>query len=263
MPEVDKPSPVVLAQSTASARTAISVESSPARAGAASPNNAGLSGSAQTLPGRIVSSVEDQKDHSRQVVKRREIFSGRAFDFVSEDVVLQPGAEPVQRDFVAHPGAVGVVALRQINGVEHVLLLSQYRHPVRARLWEIPAGLLDVAGERAVEAAQRELAEEAQLGAHRWEVLVDYFTTPGGNSEGIRVFLARDLYPVPLPAGFEQEAEEAEMETVWLPLQSAVELIHAGQLHNPSTVVGILACASALQQPGRLRQPEAPWLRWD
>lgn len=217
----------------------------------------------QALPGRVLRRVEDSKDHSRQVVERREIFSGFAFDFVSEDVVLQPGAAPVQRDFVSHPGAVGVVALRQIDGVEHVLLLSQYRHPVRARLWEIPAGLLDVPGERAVEAARRELAEEAQLGAHSWDVLVDYFTTPGGNSEGIRVFLARDLYPAPLPDGFVQEAEEAEMEAVWVPLQAAVELVHAGQLHNPSTVVGVLACASALSEPGRLRGVDAPWLRWD
>ncbi|MDO4792420.1 MAG: NUDIX hydrolase [Buchananella hordeovulneris] len=183
------------------------------------------------------------------------------FDFVSEDVALSPGAQPVQRDYVDHPGAVGIVALRQIDGVDHILLLSQYRHPIRAKLWEIPAGLLDVDGEHAVQAAQRELAEEAQLAANQWDVLVDYFTTPGGNSESIRIFLARDLRPAPWPEGFEPEAEEIEMEPVWLPLATAVELAHAGQLHNPSTVVGILSCASALTSPSRLRAVESPWLR--
>lgn len=206
--------------------------------------------------------LQDVKDLSREVVARREIFRGFAFGLVSEDVRLDPAdPHPATRDFVDHPGAVAIVALREGGDEPEVLLLRQYRHPVRALLWEVPAGLLDVAGEDPAAAAARELAEEACLQAGRLDVLVDYFTTPGGNSESLRIFLARDLTPAPLPAGFTREAEERELELRWVPLSQAVQAVHAGHIHNPSAVVGVLATASALAAPGRLRAVDAPWLR--
>ena len=67
---------------------------------------------------------------------------------------------------------------------DRVLLIRQYRHPVRTREWEIPAGLLDVAGEDPLAAAQRELAEEADLAAAEWDVLADFFTSPGRQRRG-------------------------------------------------------------------------------
>ncbi|MDO5081287.1 NUDIX domain-containing protein [Buchananella hordeovulneris] len=206
--------------------------------------------------------LQDSKDLSRAVVARREIFRGFAFGLVSEDVLLAPAdPHPATRDFVDHPGAVAIVALREEKGEPEVLLLRQYRHPVRALLWEVPAGLLDVEGEDPAAAAARELAEEASLRADRWDVLVDYFTTPGGNSESLRIFLARDLQAAPLPAGFTRQAEERDMELRWVPLSQAVQAVHAGHLHNPSAVVGVLATASALADPRRLRPVDAHWLR--
>ena len=77
-----------------------------------------------------------------------------------------------------------------------MLLIQQYRHPIRHRDWEIPAGLLDIAGESPLETAQRELVEEADLDAADWEPLVSIFTTPGGNDEVVHLFLARGLSPV-------------------------------------------------------------------
>ena len=68
-----------------------------------------------------------------------------------------------------HPGAVGIVAL---DDQGRVVLVNQYRHPVRARLDELPAGLLDVEGEPALDAAKRELPEEAGLRADEWHVLL-------------------------------------------------------------------------------------------
>ncbi|HLS24986.1 MAG TPA: NUDIX hydrolase [Beutenbergiaceae bacterium] len=187
----------------------------------------------------------------------QEIHRGAIFDLVRQHVDLGPGGRVV-REFVRHPGAVAVVALDPHG---RVLLLRQYRHPVRSYLWEVPAGLLDVPGEDLLAAAARELAEEADLLAGRWHTLVDYYTSPGASDEAVRVFLARDLRPVPEADRHRREAEEADMAFEWVPLSAAVEGVLSGRIHNPSAVVGVLA-AHTLSARGwtGLRSPEAPWL---
>ncbi|MBX9245399.1 NUDIX hydrolase [Actinotalea ferrariae] len=177
----------------------------------------------------------------RPVVHAETVLDGMVWDVVRETVDLGE-AGTVRREFVRHPGAVAVIAL---DDEDRVLLLRQYRHPVRSELWEPPAGLLDVPGEDLREAAARELAEEADLVAGSWWVLLDYFTTPGGSDEAIRVFLARDLNPVPDDERHEREGEERDMELRWVPLDEAVAAVQAGVIRNPSAVNGLLAAAVA------------------
>ncbi|MDM7856502.1 NUDIX domain-containing protein [Cellulomonas alba] len=174
------------------------------------------------------------------VVEHTLLHRGRVWDLVSDTVDL--GASQVVREYVDHPGAVAVVAL---DDDDRVLLLSQYRHPARAELWEPPAGLLDVDGEPPVAAAVRELAEEADLRAASWWRLVEFFTTPGGSDERIVVFLARGLTPVPDGERYERVDEEAGMVPVWVPLDDAVEAALTGRLQSPTAVTGILAAAAA------------------
>ncbi|MPV35808.1 NUDIX domain-containing protein [Georgenia subflava] len=206
---------------------------------------------------------QDVRDASREVVASTRLHEGRVFDLVADEVRLDPGdGAPVVREYLAHPGAVAILAMRGEPGAEEVLLIQQYRHPVRALLWEIPAGLLDVAGEDYEAAAARELYEEADLRAARWDVLVDYFTTPGGSSESLRVYLARDLTDVGDDERHAREDEERDMPLVWVPLGEAVTAVHAGRIHNPSAVVGILAAASARAQDwAPLRAVGSDWLR--
>lgn len=166
---------------------------------------------------------------------------GVIWDVVS-DVVDLGAAGTVTREYLRHPGAVSIIAL---NDDDEILLLHQYRHPVAATLWEPPAGLLDVAGEDPLAAAKRELAEEADLVAGRWWVLAEYFSSPGGSDEALQVFLARDLSPVPEDERHEREAEEADMDHAWLPLDAAVAAVLAGRVRNPSAVVGVLAAHAA------------------
>lgn len=193
---------------------------------------------------------------ARDVSEARVLHAGRIFDLRSEQVDLGEGGV-VTREFVDHPGAVAIVALDED---ERVLLLHQYRHPVRRELWEPPAGLLDVDGEDAQVAAARELLEETDLRAARWDVLVDYYTTPGGSNEALRVFLARDLSEVPAAERHAREAEELGMELRWVPLDEAVSAVLAGDLHNPSAVVGILATAAARATGwSSLRPADSPW----
>ncbi len=209
-----------------------------------------------TVHGADLRDVKSQ----RLVKSHRQVWRGRVFGLDEDQVEVVAGADPVLRQYVVHPGAVGIVALRGEPGREQVLVERQYRHPVRAELWEIPAGLLDVEGEEPVAAARRELREEADLEAGRWDVLVDYFTSPGGSSESIRVFLARDLMPT--STRFPRVDEEQEMVQVWTDLDQAVTAVLTGRLHNPSAVTGILAAAAARAQNWRtLRPVDSAWLR--
>ena len=178
---------------------------------------------------------------ARPVVAHEMLHHGRVFDLVADQVDLG-GPTPVVREYVAHPGAVAVIAL---DDDDRVLLLSQYRHPARRELWEPPAGLLDVPGEPEVQAARRELAEEADLVAGSWWRLVEFFSSPGGSNERITVFLARGLGPVAEADRHERLDEEAGMVPVWVPLEEAVVAVLAGALQSPTAVAGILAAAAA------------------
>lgn len=191
------------------------------------------------------------------VVGHRVLGRGAVSDFV-DDQVRTPSGEVMARQYLLHPGAVGVIAW---DDADRIAVVRQYRHPVGFRLTEPPAGLLDHADEDFLVAAARELAEEAGLQAARWQVLVDTFTTPGANQESLRVFLARELSPAPAPDGFVADHEEADMEVCWAARADLVDAVFAGQLQNPTMVAGVLALETA-RLAGRLdvlRPASAPW----
>ena len=195
----------------------------------------------------------------RMVADTAVVFKGMVWD-VRRDTIDLGEAGKVTREYVDHPGAVSIVALREISGRDHVLLIQQYRHPVGAFEWEVPAGLLDVAGEQPWLGAARELHEEADLSAGRWDVLIDYFGSPGGISEALRIFLARDLADVHRDERFTREGEEHGMPVCWVDLDEAHEAVLRGRLHNPSAVIGILtAHAARARDWATLRPYDAPW----
>ena len=168
------------------------------------------------------------------VVGSEVLAHGAIVDLV-EDQIQTPDGELIKREYLAHPGAVGIIAL---DDHDRVVLVRQYRHPVRHRLIEPPAGLLDVDGEDPLLAARRELAEEVGLAAGTWHLLVDLFTTPGIIGEPLRIFLARGLSEVEAPDGFVRGGEEAHMDTVRAPLDDLVDAVLDGRLHNPDPGVG-------------------------
>ncbi|MBI1376189.1 MAG: NUDIX domain-containing protein [Frankiales bacterium] len=208
---------------------------------------------APTWPGDVDSLVDEPDP--RTVERSEVVHHGLVWDLRRDTVDLGDG-QRVVREFVAHPGAVAVLAL---DSRDRVYLLRQYRHPIGMSVWEPVAGLLDVAGESPWDGAARELVEEAGLTAARWDVLVDLENSPGGSSETIRCYLARDLAPAPggRPAG---DGEERDLPHVWVPLESAVAGVLAGRLTAPLTVAGVLAAYAARQASwSTLRRVDAPW----
>lgn len=166
-------------------------------------------------------------------------FKGKIWDIKRESFEYNGGL--LTREFVAHPGAVAVLALDEL---ERVLLIRQYRHPVRSYLWEIPAGLTDIPGESRLAAAKRELMEETGYVAKQWTKLTDFMTTPGGNDEVISIFLAEELEH--LGHDLELEGEEVDMVRQWFPLAEVLESVLNAQMQSPSAVVAIMAAALKL-----------------
>ncbi|GGP31961.1 NUDIX domain-containing protein [Streptomyces capoamus] len=183
-------------------------------------------------------------------------FTGNKTSVRTDDVVM-PDGSVARRDYQVHPGSVAVLALDE---EDRVLLINQYRHPVRHKLWEIPAGLLDVPGENPLHAAQRELYEEAHVKAEDWRVLTDVYTTPGGCDEAVRIFLARGLSDAE-GERFAAEHEETDMEHARVPVAELVRRVLAGDLHNNCLVVGVLSLVAARAGDGldALRPADAPW----
>ncbi|WP_308468441.1 NUDIX hydrolase [Rathayibacter soli] len=192
---------------------------------------------------------------SVDIVRSDVVYPGVVWDIRRDAFAYNGGT--IVREYVDHTGAVAILAL---DADDNVLLIKQYRHPVRTREWEIPAGLLDIAGELPLAAAQRELAEEADLIATRWDVLAEFYTSPGGSDEAIRIYLARDLTATDRP--FHRTEEEADIQVRWVGLDNVVDAVLARRLQNPSLAIGVLAAHAARARGWRtLGAGDAAWPR--
>jgi len=188
-----------------------------------------------------------------EIVSTETAFEGKIWN-VRRDTFRYNGEE-ITREYVDHTGAVGILAMDDDG---RVLLIRQYRHPVRHRDWEIPAGLLDMHGEDPLTAAKRELGEEADLEADEWNVLTDVFTSPGGNDESIRIYLARGIRST--GSAFDREAEEADIELRWTPLDEAVDAVLQRRVHNAPLIIALLTARTAREQGwSSLGAANEPW----
>lgn len=167
------------------------------------------------------------------LVARETAFAGKVWDIVRDTVTF--GGASMVREYTQHTGAVAVLA---IDDEERVLLINQYRQPIGTRDWELPAGLLDIPGEPPLVAAQRELAEEADLVAAEWSELTSFHSSPGGSNEVITIFEARGLSAA--PAVHDRTDEEAEIVVRWVGLDEALDAARAGRLKNAPLLLALL-----------------------
>lgn len=191
-------------------------------------------------------------EHSFETVSSQLLHQGKIFA-LRADRVRMPGGKTAAREVVEHFGAVAVVAMDEAANIP---LIHQYRHPLGRRLWELPAGLLDMHGEAPHLTAARELREEAGLAANSWQVLVDLVSSPGFSDESVRVYLATGLTEVGRP---EAHDEEADLTCTWYPIAAAVDAVFSGEIVNSLAVGGILAAHAVTQGFGHPRSVDAPW----
>jgi ADP-ribose pyrophosphatase len=196
-------------------------------------------------------------DHDFETVSSETLHVGKIFALRADEVRM-PGGGTARREVVEHYGAVAVLAIDNDN---NIVLINQYRHPLGRRLWELPAGLLDLGGEPPHLTAARELKEEVGLAAQHWRTLVDLDSTPGFSDESVRIYLATGLSDVGRPKAHE---EEADITMRWYALPEAVRMVFTGEITNSIAVAGILAVHTLAPQTttdaDSLRSVDAPWI---
>ena len=190
-------------------------------------------------------------DHDFETVSSETLYVGNIFALRADEVRM-PHGNTARREVIEHYGAVAVVAM---DDAGNIVMVYQYRHPVGRRLWELPAGLLDLSGEPPHITAARELKEEAGLEAKDWRVLVDMVSAPGFSDESVRIYLATGITDVGRPDAHD---EEADLQVRWFSLDEARRMVLAGEIVNSIAIAGILA-AHDVEDPSSLRSVEAPW----
>lgn len=175
-----------------------------------------------------------------RVTKSQIHYRGKILDIVCDAIELN--RQLLRREYMIHDDAVAVLPIREGERGEEVLLIRQYRHPIRRIMWEIPAGLLDIEGEGAEAAARRELYEEADLVGGELTQLVQLYATPGCSTELYAIYVARGCEQAEEP--FECTEEEAAIERFWLPFDDVLKAVRAGDLRSPTLVTAVLAHAS-------------------
>jgi 8-oxo-dGTP pyrophosphatase MutT (NUDIX family) len=149
---------------------------------------------------------------------------------VRVDTFRYDDGEQAEREVIAHPGAVAVVA----HDDERLFLVRQPREAVgEPDLLELPAGKLDAEGEGPLETAKRELAEEIGKGAKTWRHLTSFYTSPGFVDEECHVYLATDLFDEMAEAD-----EDERIEIVEFPLADLDAVIE--QCRDAKSLVGLL-----------------------
>jgi ADP-ribose pyrophosphatase len=160
-------------------------------------------------------------------VSSEEIWRGRIAT-VRVDRVRFDDGEEADREVVAHPGAVGVVA----HDGERLYLVRQPREAVGEQaLLELPAGKLEDA--TPLETARRELAEEIGRGAGSWQHLTSFWSSPGFADEEVHIYLATDLFE-----DAAQADENERIEVVAVGLDELDDVIR--DCRDAKTLVGLL-----------------------
>lgn len=192
-------------------------------------------------------------EHIFETTSSETLHTGKIFA-LRADRVRMPSGQVVTREVVENYGAVAIVAM---DDAGRVALVYQYRHPFGRRLWELPAGLLDVDGEAPHVSAARELREEVGLAAENWQLLVDLDSAPGFSDESVRVFLATSVREIERP---EAHDEEADMTMEWVSLADAVRRVFSGEIVNSLAVSGLLAAHAVAGGIAAARPVDTPWI---
>jgi ADP-ribose pyrophosphatase len=169
----------------------------------------------------------DISDH--ELLSSERVFDGRIIKVFLEDVRLPDGRE-AHWERVAHPGAVGIVPFVDD---ENILLVRQYRHPVRGVLLEIPAGKLEP-GEPPGVTAQRELGEEVGMKAGELFKIAEFYNSPGYSDEYFHLYLAKSLT---------EERRQAEpdefLEVEPVRLSAALDMVSTGDIKDAKSIIGL------------------------
>ena len=167
---------------------------------------------------------------NEKLLKTQTMFDGKFIKVTKDDVELSTGKQSF-REVVKHPGGVVIVAKKDENTI---LMVKQYRYPIKQVSLELPAGKLDY-GENPDLAAKRELEEETGHVAKKWQSLGFIYTTPGFCDEKLYLYLATDLEFT------KQNPDEGEIiEYFEYNLDTILEMIKNGEINDSKTICALM-----------------------
>lgn len=167
-------------------------------------------------------------------IYRREIYRGRIINLFKDEVLLDNGRK-TEREIVEHRGAV---ACLPFMGGKEIILIRQYRYPVRREIFEIPAGIIE-RGENPEDAVRRELLEETGYSSNNIEYIVNFYTSPGYSTESLYLYFAYNLKKeIPKP-----DYDES-ISLKLLPLSESLVMIKEGRICDAKTIMAIVIASS-------------------
>lgn len=162
-----------------------------------------------------------------------DIFKGIVFDVKKDDIELSTGKKTI-REVVCHPGGVVILALKD---EQTILMVKQYRYPLKSVSLELPAGKLEW-GENPDSAAKREFGEETGFTAQKWDKLGIAYSSPGFCDETLHFYLARNL------CRKNYEPDEAEIiEYFEYNLGRIFDMIKTGEINDAKTICALAKAA--------------------
>ncbi len=166
-----------------------------------------------------------------KIISSREVYQCKLFRVTEDQAVDRKSGFQIERCVVRHVGSAVMMA---VDEKKRVLLVRQYRLPAEKYLWELPAGRLDP-GEKPLQAARRELAEETGYRARTWTKLASFWVSPGYVQERMTIFLATDL-----TEGQATPMDDEQIESRWFTRKEMTEMIHSGKIEDAKTMIGFL-----------------------
>ena len=164
--------------------------------------------------------------HAKRL-SRKKMYSAYCFD-VFKDQVRWPNGLKLDRDLIVHGGiSVMIPVLDQ----DHIILIRQYRYGAKDYLWEIPAGTIHKR-EKPLACAKREIQEEIGYQAKTWKNILNFYASPGFNTEIIHSFVASDLKKTKTAL----EADEI-LEAKTFSLKQAARLIRTKKIRDAKSLI--------------------------
>ena len=166
-----------------------------------------------------------------KIISSREVYKCGLFHVTEDEAVDQKTGFHIKRSVVRHAGSAVMMA---VDDRRRILLVRQYRLPAEKNLWELPAGRLDP-GEKPLQAAKRELAEETGYKARKWKPLASFWVSPGYVQEKMTIFLATGL-----TAGKATPMDDERIETRWFTAREIGAMIRTRKIEDAKTMLGFL-----------------------